>query len=175
MADYPAHLRRERRLGDGRTVVIRPMRHEDAALEREFLAGLSEEALYLRFMKWVKVPNERLVNFLTDVDYDRHMAFACTVAGESGERLVGQARYLINPDGKSCEFSIVIADAWHRTGIAGLLMEALLRAARERGLARMEGIILRNNRSMARFVRALGFEVAPSAEDPTLARVAKTL
>ena len=175
MAEYPAHLRRERRLRDGRTVVIRPMRREDAALEREFLAGLSEEARYLRFMKWVKVPNEKLVSFLTSVDYDRHMAFACTVARDAGEQLVGQARYLINPDGRSCEFSIVIADAWHRSGIAGLLMEALLRAARERGLARMEGIILRNNRGMARFVRGLGFEVSPSAEDPTLSRVAKTL
>ena len=151
------------------------MRKDDAAREREFLEHLSEENRYLRFMKWVKVPNERLVSFLTDIDYERHMAFACVVPGEKGEPLVGQARYVVNPDGKSCEFSIVIADAWHKSGVAGLLMQALLDAARARGLATMEGIVLRANREMIRFVRALGFEVWPSPEDPTLVRVTKAL
>lgn len=177
MPEYLAHLVRERHLSDGRAVTIRPMRKDDANLERAFLDGLSGESRYNRFMKWVATPSEQLVRFLTDVDYDRHMAFACTAAhGDSdGKELVGQARDLINPDGKSCEFSIVIADAWHRTGIAGLLMEALMRAARERGLATMQGIVLRANNDMRRFVHALGFEISVAPDDPTLLRVVKRL
>ena len=71
--------------------------------------------------------------------------------------VAGEARYVVNPDGKSCEFGVMIADAWRKSGVAGLLMEALIRVARERGLASMEGLVLRY--PPLRFARALGFEV----------------
>jgi len=88
---------------------------------------------------------------------------------------VGEARYGANPDGRSCEFGVVIADDWHKTGIAGLLMEALIAYARERRLETMEGVVLRENRDMLKFMRALGFEVAGEPQEPTLMRVVKKL
>ncbi len=68
--------------------------------------------------------------------------------------MVGEARYVANPDGESCELGSVVADAWAKTGVAGLLMKALIHSARERGLATMEGIVLSTNSTMLRFVRA---------------------
>jgi len=41
MAEYPTHLVRRRRLADGRSLTLRPVRAEDAAAERRFLEGLS--------------------------------------------------------------------------------------------------------------------------------------
>jgi GNAT superfamily N-acetyltransferase len=76
----------------------------------------------------VKALNESLIHFFTHIDYDRHMAFVCEHEG----RLVGEARYVANPGGDSCEFGVVIADDWHKSGIAGLLIEALIGAARAR-------------------------------------------
>lgn len=175
MADYPAHLARERRLFDGRTVTIRPVRPGDEAGERDFLNGMSEDSRYLRFQKWVNAPSDRLIHFLIDIDYDRHMAFVCSVPHAGGEKLVGDARYVVNPDSKGCEFGIVIADSWHKTGIAGLLMEALIRTARERGLAIMEGVVLSRNAEMIRFARGLGFDVQPVPDDPTTVRIVKKL
>lgn len=175
MADYPAHLARERRLFDGRTVTIRPVRPDDEARERDFLNEMSGDSRYLRFQKWINVPSDKLIHFLTAIDYEQHMAFVCSVLQAGGEKLVGEARYVINPDGKGCEFGIMIADSWHKTGIAGLLMEALMRTARERGLAIMEGIVLTRNAEMIRFARGLGFEVHPVPEDATTVRIVKTL
>jgi len=175
MADYPAHLARECRLFDGRMVTIRPVRPDDWARERDFLNEMSGDSRYLRFHKWVNVPSDKLIHFLTDIDYDRHMAFVCTVLQPGGEKLVGEVRYVVSPDGKGCEFGIVIADSWHKTGIAGLLMDALTRTARERGLATMEGIVLARNAEMIRFARGLGFEVQPVLEDPTTVRIVKKL
>lgn len=175
MAEYPSHLVTERRLRDGRTVTLRPIRAADASLERAFVNGLSGESRYLRFQKWVHEPSEKLVRFLTDVDYERHMAFACTFERDARQELVGQARYVVNPDGESCELGIVVADDWQKSGIAGLLMDALLRAARARGLKRMEGIVLANNSGMLRFARMLGFKVHPSPDDRTLVRIEKAL
>jgi len=171
MAEYPFHLEREQRLADGRSVLIRPIRAEDEPGERQFFERLSGETRSLRFMKYVASVSDKLIHFFTHIDYDRHMAFVC----EHGGRLVGEARYSANPDGRSCEFGVVIADDWHKSGIAGLLMDALIHAAQAGGFDTMEGLVLRENRAMLRFVRALGFELEPQPYEPALVRVVKRL
>lgn len=175
MAEFPAHLVHEHRLSDGRTVTIRPIRATDEAPEREFFDRLSGETRYLRFLKWVQAPSERMIHFFTDIDYDQHMAFVCATEKDGAEQVVGEARYVVNADGKSCEFGIVIADDWHKTGIAGLLMEALIGAARARGLTAMDGLVLATNSEMLRFTRALGFKVEAVPEDLTTLRIVKRL
>jgi acetyltransferase len=172
---YPAHLAREHRLSDGRTVTIRPIRREDDVLEREFLTGLSGESRYQRFHKWVRAPSDKLIHLLTDIDHDKQMAWVCAAPAGNREELVGEARYVCNPDGASCEFGVMIADQWRKTGIAGILMQTLLATARERGLISMEGLVLRSNRKMLRFVRGLGFEIHPIPEDIKTVRVVKKL
>ena len=171
MAEYPAHLAVRRRLADGRSVVIRPIRPDDEARELEFFGRLSGDARRRRFMKHADAVNGELAHFFADIDYERHMAFIC----ESGNTLVGDARYVGNPDRRSCEFGIVVADDWHHTGIAQLLMDALIRAARARGFETMEGIVLEDNRDMLDFVRELGFERVPAAEQPSIVRIVKKL
>ncbi|MEW6689256.1 MAG: GNAT family N-acetyltransferase [Pseudomonadota bacterium] len=175
MADYPAHLAHERRLSDGRSVLIRPIRLEDEGEEREFFDRLSSETRRMRFMTFVRSVSDKLIHFFTHIDYDKHMAFVCETTGGRRREIVGEARYVAYPDGRNCEFGVVIADAWHKSGIAGLLMEALIRAARERGMRTMEGLVLRENRQMVRFVRQLGFEVSPFGGDPTTVRALKQL
>jgi GNAT superfamily N-acetyltransferase len=176
MADYPSRLVRERELLDGRKVVLRPIRADDDLRERDFLrSGVSGEGRYMRFHKWVGAPSDKLIHFLTDIDYDRHMALVCVHGEGDDAEVCGEARYVVNPDDKSCEFGVMIADAWRKSGVAGLLMEALIRIARERGLTSMEGLVLRNNPPMLRFARALGFEVHSVPEDPLTVRIVKAL
>lgn len=171
MADYPADLVRERRLGDGRLVIIRPIRPQDEPGEHDFFDQLSQETRRLRFLKMVEAVNDKLIHFFTHIDYDRHMAFVC----EHDGRLVGEARYVANPDGRSCEFGVVIADEWHHSGIAALLMDALLDAARSHGFETIEGLVLGSNRSMLHFVKTLGFDVQRQPYEPTMVRVVKRL
>ncbi len=175
MPRYPTQLVREHRLLDGRIVTIRPIRADDAGRIRDFLVASSEESRYKRFQKWVQTPSTNLVHFLTDIDYDRSLALVCTVPRGSAEEIVGEARYVANPDGKSCEFGVLIEDSWRRTGIAGLLMEALIQGARDRGFTVMEGLVLANNMVMLRFARNLGFEVEPVTGDRTALRIHRRL
>ena len=171
MAEYPAHLAHERRLADGRRVTIRPIRPDDEAAEQQFFDRLSGETRQLRFMKAVQAVSDNLIRFFTHIDYDRHMAFVCEHEG----RLVGEARYVANPGGASCEFGVVVADDWRRSGIGGLLMNALMDAARARRFETIEGLVLRSNHPMLRFVKALGFEAEGEPHEPTMVRVVKKL
>jgi RimJ/RimL family protein N-acetyltransferase len=172
---HPTELVQEHHLLDGRIVTIRPIRSDDANRVRDFLAASSEDSRYKRFQKWVHAPSDNLVHFLTDIDYDRHVALVCTARRGADEEIVGEARYVANPDGKSCDIGVLIEDAWHKTGIAGLLMETLIRTARSRGFATMEGIVFASNTAMLQFARALGFEVEPMAGDRTTLRIHRRL
>ncbi len=172
---YPSELVRKHTLWDGRTVTIRPIRADDDARVRAFLSATSEESRYKRFQKWVEAPSNTLVHFLTDIDYDRHMAFVCSVGVEGEEELVGEARYGAPPVGTRCELGIIIQDSWRKTGVAGLLMEALIRAARSHGFEVMDGMVLVNNRAMLRFARALGFEIEHLGDDRETLRIVMNL
>jgi acetyltransferase len=172
---YPDELVCTRHLPDGRPVTIRPVRPEDVARQRAFLDRQSHETLYRRFHKWIPVPSDRLVRFLTHVDYDRHMALVATFGQGEDEAIIGEARYTVNPDGASCEFGIMVSDGWHNLGIAGLLMEALMQAARNHGLKTIEGLVLSNNTAMLRFARGLGFELHGTPEDLTIVRIIRRL
>jgi acetyltransferase len=170
-----ARLTRQHRLVDGRTVTIRPLRPDDHGRENQFFGTLSGESRYLRFQGWVAPPSEALISSPTDLDPERHLTLICSAPHDAGEEVVGEACYAVAPSGKSCEFGIVIADAWRKTGIAGLLMDDLIATARERGLQVMEGQALSSNITMLRFARALGFEIMVTPEDRTTTRIVKRM
>lgn len=70
---------------------------------------------------------------------------------------------------------MVIADDWHGSGIAALLMEALIAAAQARGFETIEGLVLRRNEVMLSFVRELGFALAAEPREPAVVRVIRKL
>ena len=175
MGHYPQGQERQHSLADGRRVTIRPVRPEDQAAAQAFFDRLGEEARRTRFMKWVRSVSPGLVDTFTHVDYESRMAFVCEVEAGAAKRIVGEARYAAVPRSRSCDFGVVIADDWHKSGIAGLLMLALMDYARAQGFETMESIVLRENQDMLRFARALGFEVRPVPQEATLVQVVKPL
>ena len=167
---YPARFVREWPLADGRVVTLRPIRPEDAQIEHEFVKGLSDESRYFRFMDTLRELTPMMLLRFTQIDYDREMAFIATIEEGSREVEIGVARYITNPDGATCEFALVVTDAWQRRGLGRRLMELLIEVAQQRGLKEMVGHILSNNVSMLELCAGLGFDIAPSAEDPAQKR-----
>lgn len=164
-------MQRSQRLPDGREVVLRPVTAQDEGAERRFFAKLSPRTLRLRFHDRANAVSDGLIHFYTHVDQHRHLAFLCAHDGE----IVGEARCVANPDGASCELGIVVADEWHHTGVAQLLMCALIDAARAHGIRSVEGLVLAENKDMLDFVKTFGFEVQEAPEQPATVRVVKRL
>jgi acetyltransferase len=165
---YPTELAGTMVSRDGATLAVRPIRPEDAALERRFVNGLSEESRYFRFFYRLHELTPQMLARFTQVDYDREMALVAIAPDGSvpeGERFVGVARYIANPDGESAEFAIVLADDWQGRGVGRGLMERLAASARRRGFSRLSGTVLRANHAMLRFVERFGFTVADDPHD----------
>ncbi len=165
---YPSKLVDEYRLLDGTYITIRPIRPEDAETEREFVDGLSERSRYLRFMYSLKNITMQMVSRFTQIDYDREMALIALMEEKGRERQIAVARYVTNPDGRSCEFAIVVADDWHGKGIATELLRRLIDIARDRRLEEMVGIVLRENKGMIALAKELGFDQQRSPDDPSV-------
>jgi acetyltransferase len=160
---------------DGTHVTVRPLRGCDLELEADFVRHLSMDSRYKRFMVTVRELPESKLRYLTDVDQVRHVALAATVEHDGRETLVGVARYVVDASGTGCEFAIAVDDAWQGTGLAGILMHALIDVARTRGLATMEGSVLATNTRMLKFMRQLGFAAQHDPEDRGTVRVVRSL
>jgi len=172
---YPASLSEAVVLANGVVVTIRPIRAEDALLEVEFLQGLSSESRYQRFLYELDELTDEMLAEFTQIDYQREMALIAVLDLPHGSRQIGVARYSIALDGHSCDFAIVVGDAWRGTGLAQELLGRLVRIAQERGVGIIEGVSFAENRRMQGLARALGFETLPDSEDRDLVRMRMSL
>jgi acetyltransferase len=168
---YPANLVSTSQLPNGANITIRPIRPEDVDLEKNFTRELSDEAKYFRYMNSVQeLTPETLMRF-TQIDYHYEMALIAVTEIDNHEIELGVARYVTNPDKRSCEFALVVGDRWQRQGIGHRLMHHLMEIARDRGLERMEGEVLSNNFKMLDLMKSLNFHITTSPEDNSIKQV----
>lgn len=154
-------------LADGTRVIIRPIRKEDAALERAFIRRLSPESRRLRFLGQMNEPSDALVRALTDIDYRRDAAFIALVHRDGEKLEIGVARFATSADGTSCECAVTVADEWRHRGLAVILMRHLIGVARERGVKTMFSLDEADNAGMRELARFLGFRRRRDPEDAT--------
>jgi acetyltransferase len=173
---YPNHLVEEWILPDGASVTIRPVRPEDAEIERAFFDNLSDESRYFRFMDTIReLSKPQLVRF-TQIDYDRDMAFVAVQIDDEGNPVqIGVSRYVANPDGETVEFALTVADSWQKRGLGRKLMQVLIDCARGKGFTAVVGEVLSDNSKMLNLMSSLGFKILPNPEDNSVKRVVKPL
>ena len=155
-------------LRDGRPVTVREVREEDREGVASAFEKLSAESRYTRFMAPVRELSPAMLDRVVHPPGDRDLALVALHHDGAGDTLVGGARYVANPDGRSCEFAVTLADDWHGVGLARQLMELLIGSARRRGFRTMEGFILTSNSGMRGLARRLGFDDEPMPDDPTV-------
>ncbi len=172
---YPSGQEREWPLKGGGTYTIRPIHPDDAQMLQALVRGLSPESRYFRFASSLpELPLQMLARF-TLIDYDREMALVAVVKNEEQERIVGVSRIITNPDGASCEFSLVVADDHTGRGLGSRLMLSIIEVARAKGLSEVMGFILTQNGPMLKLMAGLGFQIAAYPEDPDFRIATKAL
>jgi acetyltransferase len=168
---YPASLATTVELADGSRLRLRPIRPEDAELEKAFIAGLSERSMRLRFLSGLRDLTPQMLARFTQIDYDREMALVAIEGEGASEREVGVCRYITLPDGATCEYAIVVSDDWQARGLGRRMMARLMEVAGARGLKTMVGYVAADNAGMLELCAALGFAIERDADDPHTRRV----
>jgi GNAT superfamily N-acetyltransferase len=150
-------------LPDGTCLRLRIGTPEDVA---ELLAGFerfSDESRYKRFFTAKPHLTEPMLEHLSAVDRERHIAIGAfdpgcpsPAGGEDGAgigvvRVIRESR-----DAKEAEFSIAVVDAYQHRGVGRLLMQAAAVVADRLGIASLHGTVLAENLPMRRLASSLG-------------------
>lgn len=168
---YPMRYERIWPLRDGGDYRVRPLHPEDAIKLQTLVNSVSPESRYFRFASAMRELPQRLLARLSLIDYEREMALLALVAraspiAEADEMAIAIVRYVCNPDGRSCEFALLVHDDYAGRGLGTRMMQSIIEVARDRGLEWMHGLVLVNNTPMLRLMRNLGFSIASIADDP---------
>lgn len=160
----------------GRRLTLRPIRPEDEAQHLAFLARLDPMDIRMRiFYSRRSIEHSELAR-LTQIDYEREMAFIATAAlDDGGEETLGVVRATCDPDNHDAEFGIVIRSDLKGGGLGAHLMNKMIAYLRRKGTRRLVATVLRENTRMLEMARDLGFESLAEQPDSELMAIALRL
>ncbi|MGY3944313.1 bifunctional acetate--CoA ligase family protein/GNAT family N-acetyltransferase [Aeromonas tecta] len=166
ISPYPTELEEGAWLKDQSHVLLRPIRPEDEPAHKAFVLKVSDEDRYKRFFADVgELGHEELAR-MTQIDYDREMAFVAV--GQDGafdQQILGVVRAISTPDLADAEFAILVRSDLKGLGLGKLMMEKIARYARERGIGQLSGMTMPSNRGMINLAKRLGFQIDIQLED----------
>lgn len=150
---------------DGTDVTIRPIRPEDEPLIIDLHGRHSEHTIRMRFFSLVKTLSRDSLIRLCHLDYDREMALVAVKQGSEGPMILGVSRYYLQPETGVAEFALVVGDAHQRQGLGRHLLGRLIEIAKERGVRKLSGQVLRENGPMLALTASLGFTPPATVDD----------
>jgi acetyltransferase len=145
----------------GRQVLLRPIKPEDGTQHVEFFNALDpEDVRYRVFMRVRELQPPQLAR-LTQIDYDREMAFIATSEREPGRfETLGVVRAVADPDNVSAEFAVIVRSDMKGQGLGPILFRKLIAYCRSRGTRELVGEGLADNQRVIGLVRRLGGSVS---------------
>ncbi|MDQ3038766.1 MAG: GNAT family N-acetyltransferase [Pseudomonadota bacterium] len=161
------------RLANGREVLVRPIRPEDAVPLRAGFALLQPEEIRHRFLYPMKELSIEQAQRLTCPNVRREFALVVAEPLPPGEALIGGvARISVDADGAgdAGEFAILVSHYINGMGLGRHLMRRLVRWAKGRKLERVYGDVLESNLPMQALAASLDFRREQGAS-PGLVRV----
>ena len=109
--------------------MLSPVIKSDRRFFEQGLDSLSIESRSLRFGQGISHLSERELDYLSDVDQVKHVAWGAALEGE----IAGVGRYIAS--GSGCpEVAITVLDDFQKKGIGPLLFSALAAVARHDGI-----------------------------------------
>lgn len=151
------------RLGRGRGLVVRPLRHGDVETVAAVFERLGERSRRARF----NGPKPRLspaeLDHLAAVDATRHVLVGYL---DGDERPIALARLV--RDGSSAEIAFEVADEHHRLGIGSALTAELLADARAAGVTEVTALVASDNAAAVSLLRRVLDRLEVRFEGPEL-------
>lgn len=171
ISPYPHELGEDVTLNDGARFQIRPIRPDDEVALSDMVAQCTPGDLRLRFLAPLKTFPHEMAARLSQIDYDREMAFVAVEpdsAYGSGP-IFGVVRLIGDPERDTAEFAVLVRSDMKGRGLGYRLMAKIVAHAKASGFRRLYGDVLRGNRVMLNMAHELGFtaDVCKIGEETT--------
>ncbi len=145
-------------LRDGTPVRLRTVRPGDRAGVLAFVRRLSIDSLELRFFSAVSLESAADEVLGSRPTGPERVSLIAETAGASSPEIIGHAEFVRSPvDEERAEAAFLIADAFQGRGAGTLLLRALARVARRRGIRRLEAVVLGENQCMLDMFTGAGY------------------
>jgi acetyltransferase len=170
---YPTELEEKLTMFDGRDLILRPVLPEDAHAFVEAFEKLSPEDVRMRFFASMKALSPVFLARLTQIDYDREMAFVLAERNQPPGKasIYGVVRIAADPDNERAEYAVIVRTDCKGHGLGVLLMKHIVAYAQARGTRLLYGEVLRENSVMLTICRELGFSTHNVPGEPEIVRV----
>jgi acetyltransferase len=153
----------------GSELLMRPIMPEDAPQHLAFFNALDPDDVRYRIFTRLRELRPSQLSRLTQIDYDREMAFIAIRQRDDGtSETVGVARAIADPDNITAEFAVIVRSDVKGQGLGRILMEKLIRYCRSRGTQELIGEALPNNKRVLNMATALGFSLSRTPHDETM-------
>jgi RimJ/RimL family protein N-acetyltransferase len=157
-------------LRDGSQALIRPIQPDDKERLQRGLQELSAQSRYLRFHMPVDELTEEQLRYLTEIDYDDHMAWVAIDLEDPGRPGMAVARYIrLSDDPAIAEAAVTVVDRYQGRGLGTLLLSMLARSALQSGVKVFRNYVLTENQQMLDLFEELG--ATRELEEPGVYRV----
>jgi len=151
------------------TLMLRPIRPEDTEEHVHFFHSLDPIDVRMRMFVHVRELQGSQLARLTQIDYDREMAFIAVRKRDDGsDETLGVVRGIADPDNEAAEFAIIIRSDLKGMGLGHILMNKLIAYFRQRGTRRLIGEALAENRAMIDLMHDLHIGVRSKVGDGTV-------
>jgi len=163
---YPARMEEARKFG-GQKVTFRPAKPVDDRLIQEHFYQMEEKDVQARFFGTRRSFFREDMEGLAQVDYINNLSIVA-VTGEAGfEKIIGLGEYVLE-QGTVVEIAFSVSKGWQGKGIAGVLLEKITEAAREKGFTELVAYTLPTNIGMIKLFKKLPYRTETAIEDNTV-------
>ena len=170
---YPIELVEAVTLKNNTQATLRPIKPEDEQAHQQFDQSLTKEDRYKRFFGELRQFNHDQLAKMTQIDYDREMAFIVSQTYQGQPRTLGVSRVIMDPDNLQAEFAVVVRSDCQGLGLGRILMTAAIEHCKRQGVKSIEGITLPENTGMIELARKLGFKISRDFEEGSINMVLK--
>ena len=144
-------------LRNGAGVIVRPILPQDKERLVQAFAMLSEQSRYRRFGTAVQRLTDEQLRYLTEIDYDDHMAWVALDPDAEGEPGLGVARYVRLPDEPEvAEAAVTVVDSHQVLGLGTILLGVLGLSAVAHGIRTFRAYVLEENQAVQELFAGLG-------------------
>ncbi len=159
ISPYPKKYETLWKLRDGRTVLLRPIKPEDEPLWLEMFQNFSEQSIRYRFFSIIKdTPHEVRVRYC-NIDYDREIAIVAELTEDGRRKILGVVRVPIEPDKKTGEIAVIVADPWQGLGLGSKMMDYMIEICKDKKLETIYGVMLSDNYQAINLMKKMGFTI----------------